>query len=177
MLRLLVDQGGYGDSGGYSELRESDFFGGIQQLGDDFSLASGRSTVTSVRWWGAYRDNLPAEDDFTVRIYVDNGTGMPETWSSYEFHAGAVTREATGDSFEPGGWNLDIYEYSVALPEAWELEPGVRYFLVILNDTERWLWSDNGSAAQGNNFGVSRTTLAGEWGSHGIDMAFLLWGH
>ncbi|MCP4639908.1 MAG: hypothetical protein GY851_05730 [bacterium] len=174
MLRLIFNQGTYGHSGGYSEDEYSTFFGDTQQLGDDFHLTADNSTITYVRWWGAYRDDTPATDDFSIRIYLDNGSGMPESWSYCDYRAGAVAREDTGDIFEPGGWNLNIYEYSTAIPP-FVLDPVSTYYIVIVNRTGKWLWSTNGSPSQGNNFGVSRDTTTGPWGSHGLDNAFQLW--
>lgn len=175
-VRLLVNQGDYGEQGGYSELHHSDFFGGTQQLGDDFTLAEGLSEITHARWCGAYRDDTPVEDDFTIRIHRDNGFGMPQAWAAYEFHAGAVDRVATDEALAPASWDLDLYRYEYQLEDPLDLDPGDTYFLVILNDTGKWMWSNCDAVAQGNNFGVSRTLTFGLWGSHGIDMRFQIWG-
>jgi len=172
-LTIRFNQGTYDDLAGYSELNPSTFFGGTQQLGDDFTLAPGTATITYVRWWGGYRDNSSPMDDFTIRIF-EEGCGLPEMTPLHEVHAGAAGRYPTGDVISPGVWDAAIYEYSTNVP-AITLDPSTTYFISIVNDTGRWLWCNNGSASEGNDYGVSRDTVDGAWGSHGIDMAFQLW--
>ncbi|HOD50357.1 MAG TPA: hypothetical protein PLM14_06850 [Candidatus Hydrogenedentes bacterium] len=176
MLRLVFNQGTCGDTAGYSESDYSDFFGGEQQLGDDFELTAPTSTVTLVKWWGAYRDDDPVTDDFTLTVFRDNGTGMPDTGGYWEWRAGdVVNRTATTMRIAPATWDLTVYEYSCEV-EGWVgMEPGEKYFLSIVNDTGKWMWCDNGSASEGNNFGVAREGWGDDWGSNAVDMAFQLW--
>lgn len=176
MLRLLFNQGTPANSGGYSEFEYSDFFGGGQQLGDDFQLPEGRSTVSHITWRGAYRDNVPAEDDFSLLIYSDRGDGMPEVWNAMGLRVTELERADTGGHLTAGLDSLDVYQYGADVP-SWPLEPDTTYFIVILNNTGRWIWCNNGSPEQGNDFGVSRDSFAGPWGSHGNDMTFQLWGY
>ncbi|MBN2310203.1 MAG: hypothetical protein JXR94_14610 [Candidatus Hydrogenedentes bacterium] len=171
-VTVIFDQGTCGYSGNYSELHESAIFGGILQLADDFTLALNQSTISSVRWWGAYRTGVVA-DDFTIRIFEDNGLGAPQTTALHEIHVGAPSRAATGELFEPNGWQLPIYRYTASIP-AVTLAPDTRYHISILNDVGMWMWSSNGSATEGNDYGTSRTTLDGTWGAHGVDFAFQL---
>lgn len=174
MLRLLHNQGAYGVSGSYSELNAGVLYG-FSQLGDDFELEEGRSTITYIRWWGAYRDNTAGVDDFSIFVFADNGAGAPDMDDYFELEPTTVSREMTDDLFSPDNWRLNIYEYSVTLPDAWEVEPGERYFLVIMNDTGQWLWSNN--PTQGNHFGVSRAAASEGYLSNGVDLAFQIWGH
>lgn len=174
-LRLVFNQGTPGTTAGYSESEWSDFFGGEQQLGDDFRLTEGNSTITHVCWWGAYRDNTPVEDNFLLTIFRDNGSGMPDTGGYWEYGAGEVAnRTATSSRVDPGGWNLTIYEYSCDVT-GWELEPDTTYYLSIVNDTGKWMWCTNGSVTEGNNFSVARESWGDAWGSNGLDLTFQLW--
>ena len=99
---------------------------------------------------------------------------MPETWGSFEWRTDTATRTLTGDILGPGGWHLDIYEYSTDTP-SWTLDPDETYFILIVNNVGDWLWSDNDSPLQGNTFGVFREGFGEAWTTHGVDMAFQLW--
>ena len=46
-LRIIFNQGTYGSSANYSELRYSDFFGGVLQMSDDFVLGPENTTITT----------------------------------------------------------------------------------------------------------------------------------
>lgn len=178
VLRLLFNQGTYGTTAGYSEMDWSDFFSGEQQLGDDFELTGDNTTITHVSWWGVYRDNLPVTDDFMITISQDNGAGMPDVGGFWEHRIGDLAeREATSGRVGPGdpGWSLTIYHYSCEIPD-WEMEPGATYFVSIVNDTGKWMWCTNGSAAEGNNFSVARESWGDAWGANGLDLTFQLWG-
>jgi hypothetical protein len=173
-LRPIYNQGAYGDSGGLSEVEYSTLVGVEQHLGDDFMLGLQGSTITYIQWWGAYRDNVPADDDFTILIYARASGGYPEAFALAEYNPATVNRTATGNLFGPGGWALDIYEYSMDVTPL-ALERDTIYFIVILNDTGTWYWSSNGSDSEGNRWGVEREGWSDGWLSHGIDMAFRLW--
>ena len=174
-LRMIFNQGTYGSSANYSELHHSDFFGGVHQMSDDFVLDPDNATITTVQWWGVYRDNVAADDEFTVfvyEIYDDPGAPLSHPW--YEFTSTAVEREATGGTLRWGLDDLNIYRYSIGIPDG-EFEPDRPYALSIVNDTGRWAWLVNGSPAQGNNLGWSRTERYGDWSTNAIDNAFILW--
>jgi hypothetical protein len=175
VLRCIFNQGTYGTTAGYSESEYSDFFGGESQLGDNFMLTEGNSTVTHVSWYGAYRDNVPVTDDFLLTVFRDNGTGMPETGGYWEWRAAdAVTRTATDGLIAPGAWDVTIYEYSCDV-SGWNLEPDTTYFLSIVNDTGKWMWCFNGSPTQGDTFSVARDSWGDDWGANGLDLTFRLW--
>ena len=173
-LRIIYNQGAFGGSGGLSEVEHSTLVGYEQHLGDDFMLGLQGSTITYIQWWGAYRDNVPAADDFTILIYARGGDGYPTAVALAEYNPATVTRTATGALFGPGGWELDIYEYGVDITSL-ELARDTTYFIVILNDTGTWYWSSNASVSEGNDFGVEREGWPDTWLAHGVDMGFRLW--
>ena len=174
VLRLIYDQGTCGDSGAYSELYYSDFFGAAAQQADNFTLDTDDSSITYVRWYGAYRDDYTGEDTFTIRFYATSGTGVPRETPVRTVAPLTITRSDTAFVFEPGGWALPIYEYTATIPVV-ALTPGIPYWISILNDTERWLWCTNGSGDEGDSFAAGRSDTSGEWGANGLDYAFQLW--
>lgn len=177
VLRSVFNQATQGTAAHLSEAAFSVYFDIENQMGDDFELAPGDATVTRVTWYGAYANDLPVTDDFTLTVYRDNGAGMPDTGGYWDRRAGnEVNRRATSGLVEPGLFDLTIYEYSCEVA-GWELDPDTTYYLSIVNETAdgTWLWCTNGSAAQGNDFGVHRTTWTEEWNATVLDMAFRLW--
>jgi len=117
---------------------------------DDFVLQDGASVVTDIHWWGGYGggDGI-ADDDFTIRVFADNGAGAPEVLPSVlDFHVGPVTRVDTGQN---AGFGVDVYAYSLDIAPL-ALTPGVAYYLSIENDTsgdaDTWGWfATNGAGA------------------------------
>ncbi len=100
-----------------------------QQVADSFILASGFTTITDIHWWGCYGTIAPESDDFTIRIFENDGD-RPAATPFIEMIAGDVLREATG--LEQGG-GLS-YFYSLYLnPIA--LSADTTYWLSIVNDT------------------------------------------
>ena len=173
-LRIIFNQNAYGSVANYSELEYSDFFGGVSQIADDFTLATGQSTITSVRWWGAYRNNVPALDHFTIYIYEVFESGEPNSMPWYEFTSSEAERTLTGDSFMWGMSEVGIYEYNLEIDDC-PLGAGQPYLISIVNDTGRWGWLVNGASAQGNNIGYGRDEEWGDWSMNAIDSAFVLW--
>lgn len=176
VLRLIFNQGTFGDTAYLSESEHSVFFDTENQMGDDFRLTGRTSAVTHVTWWGAYANNTPVEDNFLLTVYRDNGAGMPESGGYWEQGAGdQVNRTATSGVVEPGVLDLTIYEYSCNV-EDWDFETDTIYYLSIVNDTASgtWMWCANGSSSQGNDFGVHRVTWGEDWTANTVDMAFVL---
>lgn len=174
-LRVIFNQCEYGDSGAYSELEWSDFFGGASQLADDFELDAGRRTITLIQWWGAYRDNVAHTDDFTIRIFECDDVMLPDGNPVVELRVGEVDRTPTTGLFSPGHWDLTIYRYSTEVPNI-RLAADRTYFISIVNDTGLWFWSDIDSLTQGDNYSVARPGDAGAaWDTNALDWAFVLW--
>ena len=122
---------------------------------------------------GVYRDNVPADDEFTIFVYeIYDGVPLSHPW--YEYASTEAERVATGGTLRWGLDDLSIYQYSLEIPDA-EFEPDTSYALSIVNDTGRWAWVVNGSSSQGNDQGWSRTERYGDWSANAIDSAFVLW--
>ena len=173
-LRCIFNQGTYGTYAFYSESEWSDFFHAEQQAGDDFTLTEGNSTVTHVSWHGAYRDNAPVTDDFTLTVFRDDGAGMPETGGYWEHRTYEhVDRTATSGRVEPGVADLTIYEYSCDVT-GWDFAPGTTYYISIVNDTGKWVWCEEGGSG-GNGFCVFRESWGDDWHGDALDFAFRLW--
>jgi hypothetical protein len=149
----------------------SDFGISLQQA-DSFELTSGATTITGIQWSGIYVLNLvPAEDDFTIRIFEDDG-GLPSIDAIYELNVGEISGVDTGINDSIGH---DVYEFSVAIAPI-SLTAGTTYWLSIVNDTcvsgvfgcWGWFASDSGSQA-------SRSSDDTYWSeSAQVDLAFRL---
>jgi hypothetical protein len=116
---------------------------GQGQAANAFTLEAGLNVITDIHWWGGYAglltDNL-ATDDFTVRIFTDNGFGAPRVFPF------ALNLEPTTVMRVDTGMNIgvtDIYRYSLDIAPL-TLLPGVTYYLSIVNDTagddDTWVW-------------------------------------
>lgn len=173
-LRMVHDQGDCTMLGWYSELNPVTDNTWGQQTGDDFILTDGNNVITQIRWWGAYRDDFPVEDDFTFRIYNDTGALAPSTTIAAEHHAGAVSRTITEDIVYCSGDELNVYAYTCNIP-ATTFEPGRRYFLAILNNTGKWMWTLCEISEDGNDLCIRRNTTTGPWIAYGPDAAFQFW--
>src|SRR5688500_12895819 len=80
------------------------------QLADDFALFPDLRTITRFDWWGRYETPIPSPgaDDFTIRIFADNGNAKPVSAPLYERHVG---QSATRARLEP-----NLFHYSVTVP-------------------------------------------------------------
>ena len=147
------------------------------QVADDFSLTPLANTILDVHWWGIYfSTGTPGTDDFTIRIFEDNG-GVPKTDWYREFEVGDVGRVDTGID-ELGIY--DIYQYETDIP-ATPLTAGTTYWLSIVNDTagdvdDNWYW---GLSDDGGGNGASRGNDGEIWTTHArnVDVAFQLTGN
>lgn len=106
----------------------------------DFALEPGANVVRDIHWWGIYgSDDLITDDDFTLYLFADNGSGTPENSPFWTLEAGAVARVDSGQTLG----TATIYSYSLdILPLT--LAAGETYYLSIANDTpadpDNWLW-------------------------------------
>lgn len=136
-----------------------------------FELEEGASVIRDLHWWGIYPlAGGIADDDFTISIFADNGSGAPEIDPFYSLHAGDATRVATGED-----WGAtQIYAYSLDIAPL-ALMPDTPYYLLIANDTaghvNNWSWL---MVAGGNVW--QRVDTADPWGflDTGIHAAFYL---
>jgi len=107
-----------------------------EQLADDFKLLFPELTIGTIAWTGMYFDPTAgawptpplSADDFTIDIFEDDGTGVPEDLPLQTVvPLGALSRVADG-TLDPNIAPVPLYSYSV------DIEP-----IKLLNDTTYWL--------------------------------------
>lgn len=161
---------------GFPDLNDayfSDFDGAAFQGADNFIFRVD-STVRDVHWWGTYAFGLtpPDADDFTIRIFNDDG-GVPEDDPFYEVSVGnAVNRVDTGLLILG---TFPLYSYSAVVTDV-ALLAGTTYWLSIVNNTvddldDEWYWATSNSAAGDAQI---RVTDDGVWDPIGVELAFNL---
>jgi len=142
---------------------------------DDFQLAPGATTLTDVHWWGGYGSNLVSSvDNFTIRLFADNGGTPEETPSVLNMNVGNLNRVFTATA--PNG--LLAYAYSVDIAPV-QLQSNTVYYISIVNDFSvvggtGWAWfaSDTDTALE-----WARIDDTGPWAQPGaIGRAFNLTG-
>lgn len=115
---------------------------GFQQGADNFSL-SADTAVTSLGWFGAYGgpdfDNAEP-DDFAIRFFRDNGSGVPEARPYVDVPPSALVRTLT--NLTGLGKRFAVYEYSTPLPAPVALDANTPYYVSIVNNTStgEWFW-------------------------------------
>ena len=140
------------------------------QTADDFALQSGNNTIRDIHWWGIYLlDNTPGTDDFTIRIFEDDG-GKPSAINFQTVFTGNPGRADTGFDHTPlsGLFIADLYEYWVEVP-ALTLTAGTTYWLSIVNNTsdddnDTWAWVTSSTGGGGN--GHERAADGDVWTVH-----------
>ncbi len=149
---------------------------------DGFTFAEG-TTLTSLQWWGAYRDHCgdlctPA-DDFTLTFYVNENGPASAAVATYDL-GGTVQRTLTGlmIPFEAGFLE---YQYSTALVPPLRVEPGRRYWVEVRNAVDSpcvWWWETAPAGISGN--GTSLYDVGGNGYDAGdlvpYDLAFCAFG-
>jgi hypothetical protein len=134
---------------------EIDYQGINFELFDDFVLIEGTNTIADIHWWGAYTTLLedpppdllenPPDDDFTIRIWADNG-GAPPVSAVATVTILDFVRTDTDDDIRLVGELVDLYEYW-AIIEPLTLEPSTTFWLSIQNTTSSdiiWAWANSG---------------------------------
>lgn len=103
---------------------------------DDFELEAGASTLTDFHWYGAYYDDAPQADNFTLYIF-DGSFNLLET-----IDGSAATRDATGGTVDVPifGGDYDEYYYELLIDPI-ALNAGTTYYLGIANANDSaWAW-------------------------------------
>lgn len=137
----------YGDSStpsgpnlGLGSDAEDDFM-----LASGFELTSGANVIRDIHWWGWYSgigapgSDGVADDDFTIRIFADDGSNKPADTPLF-IATPEVTRVDTGvvPVVTP------MYAYSAYI-DPLTLSPDTPYYLSIQNDTtgdpDIWFWA------------------------------------
>ncbi len=133
--------------GGFRSDFYNPLFANSEQQADDFSLMSGSNTIGSIQWWGTYvRLDTPPVDDFTIRIFQDDGSffGAPQIAPLYEWNVGASATRTEVDLFGETSFYSPSYFYSFDLGSL-ELSANTLYHLSIVNNTpthtrDSWAW-------------------------------------
>ena len=127
-----------------------------QQGADDFQLQSGSSTITDIHWFGVYAfTDTPETDNFTIRIFENNG-GVPMVNPLHELFVGnTVNRTATGNPIA----GFDGYQYDVDIAQI-ILNPLTTYWLSIVNDTSNdgdddWAWATSNDSGGNATFRIN----------------------
>jgi hypothetical protein len=171
------------DLGGSGGVRDNEFIGLVSDralaavVADNFR-AGANDGITRVCWWGFYSDggstpdcSEEVVDDFRVRYFTDDGTGIPQSSPIATFTSGAglsVTRTAVtshqGDAGDPAD-DLTVFQYS-ATHAAVNVSAGQCYWVEISNDLDgtcAWLWEtapDNGTGTHDDDYSL-QDDLAG----------------
>jgi len=143
VLRMIYNQGNFGNDAYVSILDGVDHTPS-PQAADGFVLGGESPEIRVIQWWGTQDPAFSDEDDFVIRIFEDDGAGLPNRVPLYSIPVGAATRTDTGDTAKPEMGSWPIFEYSVELIP-FDLEPGVPYYLSIVNTTGHdwvWMWTD-----------------------------------
>ena len=123
-----------------------------QQLADNFLLQPGATTITTVQWFGAYApgNTPPATDNFTIRIFEDDG-GLPMVNHLHQFQVGnTVNRE---DTFARLFNFFPVFKYESDIAPI-TLTASTTYWLSVINNTSQDL-SDDWGWATAAPFGVN----------------------
>ena len=126
------------------------------QIADNFQFAND-VTLNNISWWGSYDPDEPATEEFTVRVFADNGVGLPQSSALF-----ATSFSGNGDGSDglSDYYGAEVFRYDVAV--AWALSGGQSYYLSVFNndDANDWFWLES---AAGGNIGWSRVADGDSW--------------
>ena len=153
-----------------------------QRAADTFTFLD-PTTITSLQWWGLYRDvcgePCQASDDFVVSFYVNESGPASTLIRTYALGA-SVQRFPTGLMI-PVDAGFEEYQYVAGLNPPLSLDPGKRYWVEIRNNTPSpcvWRWETAPQEPNGN--GASLYDTAGDgFGDTDLapfDLAFCVFG-
>lgn len=173
---IIYHNGTPNEQGAHLSDFDGNLFVAFAEHANDFQLQPWAATITDIHWWGAYaQSNTPGVDDFTIRIYGDNG-GSPNLTSLFELTNLTVSRVDSNLNI-PTQTSADVYFYSVDIAPI-ALTPNTTYWISIINDTtsdtnDDWYWADSVEF-----FGNARYRLVdgGAWSAASYDSAFYLTG-
>jgi len=140
-----------------------------QQEADDFELPS-PSYIHDVHWWGIYYNQPePEADDFTIRFFNPNDSGLPTIRFFNPNDSGLpeadpfvsvapvdLTRTLTAMT----ALGDPVYYYEADLPSDVLVSAGAAYFLSIVNSTQSGEWS---WVADGDGTHYYRTAEGQAW--------------
>ncbi len=135
-------------------------------VADDFQLNQ-QTLLGGLIWWGGDYSPPPSQDDFTVKLYLDNGGHPGSVMAQFAF--GAVSKTATGNYVNAPELYPE-YEYSASFSSPFVAQPGVRYWVSVANyPSGFWLWEASGSSLNlGGATQFQWRRLAAVPGQHGL---------
>jgi hypothetical protein len=164
---IVYDQSPPGNTG-----RTSDFAApNVNQQAQRVQLSSDASIQAGVTW-GFFIDASTPTDNFTIRFYNDNGSGLPQTTPFAEQTGVAVTRVDTGQ-LSIGGSPIFRNTFNLSSPVA--LTASTPYYLSIVNNTSAsssWTWASQQGGDAGPRF--NRDSDAASWNATTELLAFQL---
>lgn len=125
---------------------------------------SDQAILNSISWWGSYDPSAPSSESFTVRVFGDNGAGVPTTNFLYE-----TTSTGSGDS---SAGLTDLYGGTVSqyvVGVNWLLQGNTDYYLSIFSNDENqdWYWLESSTggpnwirAADGDAWSMDSNSLS-----------------
>ena len=123
-------------------------FGGFVSDGqitvaDEFHLSQS-TTINKIVWWGGYLNTSPSTDNFTIRLFADNG-GKPGALIQVFSVGNNASRIATGNYVNPpspGFVGRPEFSYSFTLFVAFAADGNTRYWVSIVNvpSSDIWVW-------------------------------------
>ena len=134
---------------------------------DDFIVTTS-GAINQVCWWGYYGDGpstsdcfdpLLSTDDFTITFYAGTmhpvlNRLVPDDSMVLASYSVSPTRISSG-TYVQGG-QIELFQYTAALPQSFAVTAGQCYWIEIKNDTRSWgstschwwwAWSDDGNGS------------------------------
>jgi hypothetical protein len=142
--------------------------GNLLTVADNYQLTQD-TLISGLSWWGGYGNPPSGPENFTVRLYSDNGDRPGALLEQYAF--GSVNAVATGQFLNAPNLYPE-FEYSVNLQTPFLAQAGVMYWLSIVNPSDSgWLWEASASPL---NLGVERSLNGGSWEPYYDNTSFVL---
>ena len=119
------------------------------QAADDFSLQASNNVIADIHWWGVYSSNIVFSDDFTIRIFEDDGNKPHANNFQTVTPTSPIARSNWGtvnSPDDPQGSEIifDIFQYDINIAPI-ELTSGLTYWLSIVNNSVDnngfWTWA------------------------------------
>lgn len=133
--------------------------GSDNQRADNFSIGV-NAVLGTISWLGIYHgSSTPASDNFSIRFFQDNGSGLPETMAFLNENVGNNVNRMTTT-------NAAVFSYQANLSTGINLLSGTTYWLSIVNNvgtspSDDWGWAASSTAGTA----ASRSLDSDAWGS------------
>jgi hypothetical protein len=143
----VIYDGGIPDTNESGSISDLDFNPSFLTA-ESFSLSAQAATITDIHWWGYYNNGddpgSPGTDDFSIRVYGDNG-GNPDSGNILlDINPGSANRTDTGLDNVNSAYG-DLYSHSVDIAPL-DLADSTTYYASIFNNTTAggtgiWAWA------------------------------------